>query len=420
MGLISFVFRKAYLFFLLFWVLDFLNSLEIAIFAKYTEYSGEYQIEFILIYVICLNLGELLSGFLVLYTKLKMNYLKGIETRKDSKKKIKLIYNDLSLKKNKYILIILVSILDFLGRGYTLIFLIFFDILILEPRHIRWIISVDIFARIFFGRIMLNIKLYKHHIISMCICSIGFFIMTIFALQSILFGENGKFNETSCWIYIIFTILQKICFSFGDTISKILLTDKFILPHYLMFYKSLACFIIFLILTPILFLTGKISFANYQSLFYIGDYRVHILLKIFIIIFSFFGCFSIFKIIDIFTPIHVGFLNVVSSLFQVIQFTIRNETEHLLFLIFYIICLILIAFGTLIFTEILIINAWGLNEHTKTGFLIKEKLDQLPPEGTVLIFDNEENNDINETKNNDEEINKARKVNKTVEYKNRE
>ena len=89
MGLISFVFRKAYLFFLLFWVLDLLNSLEIAIFAKYTEYSGEYQIEFILIYVICLNLGELLSGFLVLYTKLKMNYLKGIETRKDSKKKNK-------------------------------------------------------------------------------------------------------------------------------------------------------------------------------------------------------------------------------------------------------------------------------------------------------------------------------------------
>ena len=226
--------------------------------------------------------------------------------------------------------------------------------------------------------------------------------MTIFALQSILFEENGKFNKFNCWIYIIFTIMQKFCFSFEDTISKILLTDKFILPHYLMFYKSLTCFIIFLILIPILFLTGKISFDNYQSLFYIGDYRVHILLKIYIIISAFFGCFSIFKIIDIFTPTHVGFLNVVSSLVQVIYSSIRNETQNLLFWISYIICFIIIIFGTLIFNEILIINAWGLNEHTKPGFLIKEQLDNLPPDGTLLIFDNEENNDVNETKSNDE------------------
>ena len=225
----------------------------------------------------------------------------------------------------------MVSILDFFGRGYTVIFLLFFDKLIIEPHHIRWIISFDILARIFFGRIILNIKLYKHRKISMCICSIGFFIMTIFALQSILFEENGKFNKFSCLIYILFTIMQKFCFSLEDTISKILLTDKFILPHYLMFYKSLTWFIIFLILIPILFLTGKISFDNYQSLFYIGDYRVHILLKIYIIISAFFGCFSIFKIIDIFTPTHVGFLNVVSSLVQVIYSSIRNETQNLLF-----------------------------------------------------------------------------------------
>ena len=179
-------------------------------FIIYTEYSGNYQIEFTLLYVVCLNLGELLSGFLVLYTKLKMNYLKEIETKKESKNEIELIYNDLSIKENKYILIFFVSILDFLGRGYTVIFLLFFDKLILEQRHIRWIISVDILARIFFGRIILNIKLYKHRKISMCICSIGFFIMTIFALQSILFEENGKFNKFNCWIYIIFTIIQKI------------------------------------------------------------------------------------------------------------------------------------------------------------------------------------------------------------------
>ena len=68
MGLLSFVFLKAYYFFLIYWIFDFLNTLEKFIFDKYTEYNGKYQIEFILIYIVCLNLGELLSGFLVLYT----------------------------------------------------------------------------------------------------------------------------------------------------------------------------------------------------------------------------------------------------------------------------------------------------------------------------------------------------------------
>ena len=62
-----------------------------------------------------------------------MNYLKEIETKKDNKKKLELelIYNDLSIKENKYILIFFVSILDILGRSYTLIFLLFFDKLII-------------------------------------------------------------------------------------------------------------------------------------------------------------------------------------------------------------------------------------------------------------------------------------------------
>ena len=73
-----------------------------------------------------------------------------------------------------------------------------------------------------------------------------------------------------------------------------------------------------------------------------------------------------------------------------------------MFWISYIICFIIIIFGTLIFNEILIINAWGLNKHTKLGLLIMEQLDQLPPDGTALIYDNEENNDVNQSKNNDE------------------
>ena len=418
MRFISFTFYKAYIYFIIFWVLDFINSLEIEFFVKYTQYNGEYQREFILLYLVCLNLGELLSGILVLITKLKMKYLKDNnyenEIRQEtSANSLKLIYNDLSKKKNKYILIVIMSILDFLGRAVDLIYLLFFDKLYLEQRHIKWLISFDILSRIFFCRIILKFKIYKHHKYAMLLCSIGFFIMTIFALQSIIFGEGGKYNDLNSWAYIMFIIAQKIFYSSGDTISKILLTNKFLLPHYLMFYKSLICFIIFILLIPILFLTSNIKYENFENLFQTGKPRLHILLKLLLIISAFFGSFSIFKIIDIFTPIHVGFVNVASSLFHVIRFTIKNETEHLIYLIFYILCLLVVIFGTLIFTEIIIINVWGLNEYTQEGFLLKEQLDNMPPDGTILI-DNEENHEHNL---NDENV---MRLSKTMKYSSKE
>ena len=410
MGFISFTFKKAYLYFIIYWILDFLNSLEISFFVKYTQYNGEYQKEFILLYLICLNIGEMLSGILVLITKIKMNYLDQKEIPKTSKKSLQLIYNDLSLKKNKYILIIFMSIFDFLGRSIDFHYLLFFETLDLEPRHISWLISVDILSRIFFCRYALKLKLYKHHKYSMILCSIGFFIMTIFSLQSILFEKEGEYNKFKNWVYLIFIIAQKIFYSSGDTMSKILLTDKFLLAHYLMFYKSLICFSFFIIIIPILFLTSNLSYNNFKKLFQTGDILTHIFLKIFLIISAFFGCFSIFKIIDFFTPIHVGFVNVASSLLFIIRFTIFiDEIKHLIYSIFYVICLLLVGFGTLIFTEIIIINAWGLNEYTREGFLIKEQLDQLPPDSTILIDEKDEKKNLNESINN-------RRVCKTMKY----
>ena len=411
MAFISFIFNRAYIYFVIYWVLDSLNSLEIYFFVKYTQYNEEYQKELILLYLICLNIGEMLSGILVLITKIRMKYLKEIEIKQETKKSHQLIYNDLSKtkKKNKYILLIFMSIFDFLGRGIDLIYLLFFDSRKLQPRHISWLISVDILSRIFFGRVVLKIKLYKHHKYSLILCSIGFLIMAIFSLQSILFGEEGEYNKLNNWAYIIFIIAQKIFYSSGDTMSKILLTDKFYLAHYLMFYKSLICFLMFIIMVPILFLTSHLNFNNFEKLFETGDPNLHILLKALLIISGFFACFSIFKIIDIFSPIHVGFLNVASALLYVIRFTIfADETEQLIYLIFYIICLLVVGFGTLVYTEIIIVNAWGLNEYTHEGFLIKEQLDQFPPDCTIIIDDKEEKLDQNESN--------VYRTNKTMKY----
>ena len=392
MSLISFEFIKPYLYFILVWVLNTINT-----FFNDLRF-GKNQILFMTLHLIYLNIGELLSGFLVLYTKLKMNRLQKKETYTSRNKTIEpeLIYNDLSLKKNIKILIFLVSLLDFLGRSYTIIYVLFFNGYLLGKHHLKWINSVDLLARIFFCRIMLKIKLYKHHKISIYICLLAFLIMAILTFQSIIFDKDGKYNQLKCWIYILFTIIQKFFFALEDTISKILLTSKFVLPHYLMFFRSLVGFFFYVILVICLFLCSKVHLRDFVSILDLDNLKLYIGYILYKIFFSgLFVNFAIFKIIDIFTPIHVGFLNIVSSLIEVIKLTSEDsEIEYILFYMIFIICFVFIGIGGLIFTEILIVNACGLNEYTKTGLLLKEKLDQAPPNSTIFVDINDDKSEF--------------------------
>ena len=406
MGLFSFVFFKTYFYFALFWILDLINELEISNNKK----GSAPQIISRLFNIIYINLGELLSGFLVLYTKLRSKE-KKIETIQTGKTEVELIYNDLSLKKNVKILIFLVSILDFLGRNYIIFMLLFFGRVSLQQHHTQWTISIDILARIIFCRYLLKVKLYKHHKFAIYICSIGFLFMAIFAL-TLIFEDDGKYNSIDSWVCIIVVIITKIMYALGDNLSKILLTQKFILPHFLMFYKSLICLVFYIIFTPIVFLTSNIPFSKIKNLL-INDQSIffNILIILFKIISAFVKSFCIFNIIYIFTPIHVGFLNVVSSLYQIII-----QLQYIIFKICYIICLIVIGFGTLIFTEIIVIKKYGLNEYTKVGLLEKEKYDQCPPDSTLLSEYYDDTSEYSDSRNVSQDIIKTRKPFKTVVY----
>ena len=77
----------------------------------------------------------------------------------------------------------------------------------------------------------------------------------------------------------------------------------------------------------------------------------------------------------------------------------ESEVIILVFWIFYIICFLVVAIGTLLFTEILIINACGLNEYTKKGLLVKEKLDNSPPNATILVDLNDDKSEYYGSRN---------------------
>ena len=116
------------------------------------------------------------------------------------------------------------------------------------------------------------------------------------------------------------------------------------------------------------------------------------------------------KIIYIFTPIHVGFLNIVSTFYQIFI-----QLDNIIFIICYIICLAIIGIGILIFTEMIVINNFGLNEYTKVGLLIKEKLEESPPDPSVISEYNEDS-EYSDSRNCSEDIIKTRKPYKTVVY----
>ena len=144
MSLVSISFYKTYYYFVIVLSLDLLNKLIKDHFD--TIYSPEENIKIIELFnLICYNVADLLSGFLVLYT-----YISSRSDKKETivKKKSKnviqydLIYNDLSIRENKYSFILLISFLEFIGRFSDFFFYLilninlFFPILFLNQKFI--------------------------------------------------------------------------------------------------------------------------------------------------------------------------------------------------------------------------------------------------------------------------------------------
>ena len=417
MSFFSCDFYKSYLYLIIYWIFDILNTIEKDQFennnknnenneynytCKYENYNNNISSnntnyvpcgkEINLLYIIFLILTDLLFGFLVAYTKIRMYYIN--ENEKASKKEVKkinnkyeLIYNDPSQTKNKNILIILISILDFISRSAEF----FYFLLIYQERpeqtQIQWLVAFDIFSRIIFSHFILKIKIYAHHCLSIIFCIFGFSIMAIFGIIEV--------NSLKQLIYLFFMAIPRILFALEDTINKILLTDKFLLPHFLLFFRGIVNSIIVFILTFILCLTDKID-AGYYIYLLKNMIFVRFGIKIINILLIFIKVFCIFKILYIFTPTHVGFCNVLICIVEIIKNREKKDFSkelNIICFIFNTISLILIAFGTLIFTEMIIINHFGLNENTRSGKINKEKLEDM--ELNIGILEKEEDNEDN-------------------------
>ena len=409
MSFLSCKFYNSYFYFIIYWVLDILNNIEWGNFQnkynyKYyydkiydkrfninTKYFFPFAVETELFNLVTLILADLFFGFVVAYTCMRMNCIRKIKNEFQQKKRtaknkynIELIYNKPSFAKNAFILIVIISILDFVARSMELFFFLIICQERAEEKHIRWLITIEILPRIFFCFFILKIKLYRHHLLSLLFFFIGFLFISIFGIMSIETKNQKK--------YVFTMVVPKVLYALEDTLNKIILTDTLVLPHFLLFFRGFINTIFVSILILALYFTSNIDFRYYNNI--LNNIQANeIIFKLLSIIFMIFKIFCIFQIIYIFTPQHVGFCIVIIYIFNAIKNMILTkdfQNEFYYFLI-NIICLIFIGFGTIIFNEMVIFNCCGLNENTKSGKINKEKLERIELSDTTFNEDNEDN-----------------------------
>ena len=375
---LSFSFYKSYYYFIIFWVASVLLSFfKMSIEKRNQESQKNIQLSNSIALMINQIGGDLFAGFLVLYTYLATDSLVINDTENNWNNKDNEFINKEPLKKiHRCTLIFIVSAIDFFNDIATIICNFYFNIL--KDGEIIWLIFVTILSRIFFSHYLLKINLYKHHYVSIISFLIGSFFLGIFAF----YADDFKLEDFSYFLLIIF---RNIINGLVDVLNKILFTNKFLLPHSLMFYRGLfdsamiISFVLILKISGIEFFFSNI-FSNY-------------LLILPSILTYFFYSFVDMKVNYIFTPHHLSFLNTIYYMCILIFYRISNNFSLVIF-ICEIIVWIFIAFSTLIFSEIIIINKWGLNANTKKGLLIKEdqEFDDDENKITELMNDQKEEN----------------------------
>ena len=180
MSLLSFKCFNSYYYYLLYWITDLISSLMDYFLENHAYKERENYIKEIdYIDLIFMNISDLSAGILVLITNCRMKSEKEeekkVEKLKTSNNNYQLIYTDLSIKRYKFRLTFLMSLIELTGRSSSFIYhLIFPKSEILKPNKIIWLISVDILSRIFFMNKILKTKLEKHHKVSVFLLLIGF------------------------------------------------------------------------------------------------------------------------------------------------------------------------------------------------------------------------------------------------------
>ena len=257
-----------------------------------------------------------------------------------------LIFIDLKdkLTKNKWIYILITSIIFFV-QGILLVY----TAKIITNSWIYYILFTCIFCYFIF-----KIKVYLHHYVSIVLIILAGLIpdLALNRIQSDISDNAG---------YFFLRLLREILFSFHDVIIKYTIEYKFCSVYELCFYNGIICTILLFLF--VIFDYYFFKFGNYEEFFdQIDGERIFIIIMFMIVQLGVFMC-NLFTNRD-HTPFHIFIIYAIGQF----GFYIRHRDDSMIVLI---ICQILILFLSLIFTEIIEINCFGLSKNTKKNISIR-------------------------------------------------
>ena len=410
MPLITWNFDKNFIYVIIYWVLEIIFRIFIFLkqdFFKMTKENIHNQYIFVMLNI----LVDLLAGFFVLYIKCESKSKKIIKKEKTTQSE--LIYTKLNkLKKNFFIKLIIIVILDYISRSRTWIS---FAITKADSEKISHTfknnirITLDIIMRYIFSVFILKIVVYKHRIFSMFTIGIGFALLIINDII-LIFCEPSSYGIGKTLIFTGIASISGFICPLQDTFVKQIFSEDYLYPANFQFYRGIAESILIAIITPILAFSFKIKLRIFYENLYIAIPSI-----IISTLATFVKSFITIKIIYHYSSQSVSFLLISQSFgCSITRFieTFKNGIDDkwkIIFIFLEIISILIILFASLVYDEIIIINKWRLNENVKLGIINRGELDTFNMDivGDSQFGDNNSSQRLSEVKDyNENNVNK--------------
>ena len=300
--------------------------------------------------IICIgsSFGMSLSFILLIIYKLRTKKKVKQNIQEQSKNQLELIYNNQykEISQDKYKYILLTSVLDFL---LTITLLEFCK----DVKINSWIF--DIFFLCLFSYLILKIKIYKHHYISIIII-----IIAGITLDISLGNYSNFINEI---IPNIINIICEILFCLCIVINKYTMVYTFASEYEICTYQGIFGLFLYII---IFILSKYLSFL--KTLDSNFEYNIkNIFIFFAIVIIQLIDNLCILFTINYTSTCHFLIIMIFGSLSNYFIKILNGDGNS----IFIIIVLLFILFMTFIFNEIIQLNFCGLSKNTKKNIMLR-------------------------------------------------
>ena len=377
MSLLEFNCNKNLIYVAIYWILDISFRLCSKLKPDYFKlFDDTVQNEYM--YVIYKTAGDLLSGFLYLYSYLSSKSQKEKVEKQDEQlnnyNSIDYIYEEpiLAPMKNMRTIIIIIGILEYISRSN---YWIAYAIIgakkseIYNPLQRDITNTCDIIMRYIFSIFILKMKIYKLHKVSLATIGIGFLFLLVADIIDFSY-KNKNLDLLITLSFSLICLIRSFASPYEHTLIQKLFKEIFILPEKIQFIKGILVSIMVIVLTIILYFSFSLDLNPNFSVETTLSMIAYILI-------SCIKEFILLKIIDKISAQSVSFLTISKSIGNYIYGIIQLIKEEkggieIAYFIIEIFGILIILIAVLVYDEAIIINKWSLNYYTKKKIMERE------------------------------------------------